>query len=348
MEQFKFQFNMDQIGRKISNLRREQNMTQMELADKLGISFQAVSNWERGNTMPDISKLPELAEIFHVTTDELLGEASGELVRSAAKGEMEQYMEVNSVSVEEFVQVASLLSPVQAEAGFEKLTEQKTQLKLSDIEDIVPFLGSDMVDELALKYMDSPEGDSLEHIARFASGPVMEQIAERQVAEGKSIEDIARYLSKECVNRLARSYMETANWGHLEDIARFLDREVLEEIAERLAGTGQYGKLEDFLRFLAPETVDRLARKAYEEKGLGTVEDFMKFLSVETRREIARKECGKNGLRHMEDIARFLDKEFLTGLAKETLEKEGIKGISPIARYLDQEMLIQLVREKYL
>lgn len=46
------QFNMDQIGRKISNLRREQNMTQMELADKLGISFQAVSNWERGNTMP--------------------------------------------------------------------------------------------------------------------------------------------------------------------------------------------------------------------------------------------------------------------------------------------------------
>lgn len=58
------QFNMDQIGRKISNLRREQNMTQMELADKLGISFQAVSNWERGNTMPDISKLPELAEIF--------------------------------------------------------------------------------------------------------------------------------------------------------------------------------------------------------------------------------------------------------------------------------------------
>ena len=396
------QFNMDQIGRKISNLRREQNMTQMELADKLGISFQAVSNWERGTTMPDISKLPELAEIFHVTTDELLGEASGGLVRSAAKGEMEQYMEVNSVTVEEFVQVASLLSTVQAEAGFEKLTEQKTQLKLSDIEDILPFLGSDMVDELALKYMDSPEGDDLEDIARYASGPVLKQIAEKLVAEGKNIEDIARYLSTEdvdravlsymetanwgylediaryasgsvmeqaaeklvaegkniediarflsgeCVNRLARSYIEAANWGHLEDIARFLSSDVLEEIADRLAGTGQYGKLEDFLRFLAPETVDRLARKAYEEKGLGTVEDFMKFLSQETRQEIARKEYGKNGLRNMEDIARFLDKEFLTGLAKETLEKEGIKGISPIARYLDQEMLIQFVREKYL
>ena len=44
MEQNRFQFNMDQIGRKISAFRKEQNMTQMELADKLGISFQAVSN----------------------------------------------------------------------------------------------------------------------------------------------------------------------------------------------------------------------------------------------------------------------------------------------------------------
>ena len=54
MEQKKFEFNMAQIGRRISGLRKDQNMTQMELADKLGISFQAVSNWERGNSMPDI------------------------------------------------------------------------------------------------------------------------------------------------------------------------------------------------------------------------------------------------------------------------------------------------------
>ena len=45
--------NMERVGRKISELRRERNMTQMELADQMGISFQAVSNWERGNSMPD-------------------------------------------------------------------------------------------------------------------------------------------------------------------------------------------------------------------------------------------------------------------------------------------------------
>ena len=64
-------FDMKQIGKKITNLRKAHNMTQMELADKLGISFQAVSNWERGNTMPDISKLPELAEICRISVEEL-------------------------------------------------------------------------------------------------------------------------------------------------------------------------------------------------------------------------------------------------------------------------------------
>ena len=63
-----FDFDMHRIGRTIAQLRREHNMTQMQLADEMNVSFQAVSNWERGQSMPDISKLPELAELFGVTT----------------------------------------------------------------------------------------------------------------------------------------------------------------------------------------------------------------------------------------------------------------------------------------
>ena len=41
-------FVMKKVGRRISELRKRKNMTQLELADRMGISFQAVSNWERG------------------------------------------------------------------------------------------------------------------------------------------------------------------------------------------------------------------------------------------------------------------------------------------------------------
>ncbi len=85
-------FNMSQVGRKIVTLRKENNMTQTELADKMGVSFQAVSNWERGNSMPDISKLPELAELFHISVDELLGEKSS-LLNSAINHELKEYVE---------------------------------------------------------------------------------------------------------------------------------------------------------------------------------------------------------------------------------------------------------------
>lgn len=61
------------FGQTIKSLRREANMTQENLAELLSISPQAVSRWETDVAMPDISLLPPLANLFHVTTDHLLG-----------------------------------------------------------------------------------------------------------------------------------------------------------------------------------------------------------------------------------------------------------------------------------
>ena len=60
------------IGTTIKRLRREQNMTQEQLADYLGITSRAVSQWETDRTTPDISQLPILAGIFNVSADVLL------------------------------------------------------------------------------------------------------------------------------------------------------------------------------------------------------------------------------------------------------------------------------------
>ena len=62
------------IGKNIMRLRKLMNMTQLELAEKLGYSDKSVSKWEQGNGIPDVRTLVQMAEFFNVTLDDLVGE----------------------------------------------------------------------------------------------------------------------------------------------------------------------------------------------------------------------------------------------------------------------------------
>ncbi|MBQ8398458.1 MAG: helix-turn-helix transcriptional regulator [Clostridia bacterium] len=64
---------MNNIGQRIKDLRKKNDLTQEKLADFLGVTYQSVSKWECGVTMPDLSLIVPLAKLLHVSTDELLG-----------------------------------------------------------------------------------------------------------------------------------------------------------------------------------------------------------------------------------------------------------------------------------
>lgn len=68
------------LGKRIASHRKRLGLTQDALAEQLGITAQAVSRWENDLSCPDITMLPRLAEIFGITTDELLGHHSSEKV----------------------------------------------------------------------------------------------------------------------------------------------------------------------------------------------------------------------------------------------------------------------------
>ena len=70
---------MDQlkIGKFIANCRKQNNLTQMQLSEKLGITDKAISKWERGVAMPDTSIMLELCDILSISVNELL---SGEKI----------------------------------------------------------------------------------------------------------------------------------------------------------------------------------------------------------------------------------------------------------------------------
>jgi len=74
--------NQEKIGKFIYKLRREKNMTQKELGDKLGVSYKAVSKWENGICLPDASLYDDICKMFGITKDELF---AGKKLRTKLK-----------------------------------------------------------------------------------------------------------------------------------------------------------------------------------------------------------------------------------------------------------------------
>ena len=63
---------MSDIGKNIKKLRTQKDITQEQLAERLHVTRQAVSNWENGKTQPDVETLSMLAECFEISVEELI------------------------------------------------------------------------------------------------------------------------------------------------------------------------------------------------------------------------------------------------------------------------------------
>ena len=82
------------IGKFIAVLRKEQNLTQCSLAEKIGVTDRAVSKWENGRGLPDVSCMKKLCEILEISVDELL---SGERIPE------EEHVDVNKKNIMELL-----------------------------------------------------------------------------------------------------------------------------------------------------------------------------------------------------------------------------------------------------
>ena len=85
---------MDQlkIGKFIAECRKQKQLTQLQLADKLGITDKAISKWERGIAMPDTSIMLELCDILGISVNELL---NGEIINVENSNEKNEQLLLN-------------------------------------------------------------------------------------------------------------------------------------------------------------------------------------------------------------------------------------------------------------
>lgn len=249
-------FNMKNVGFKISELRKAKNMTQMELADKMGISFQAVSNWERGNSMPDISKLPEIAQLLGTTVDEILGEES-ELVASAVNGNIDEYLDNNTVVPKQLGDIAPILKPDQVD----RIVARMPLNELDDIGDILPFISKDVINEIARKAFE----------------------------EGKDIADFAPFVSRDIIAEFAETRYKNQGIASLDGIAPFISRHQLQKIAEDEYAHRGLRHFEVIAPFLNRDYLNGLAREAIQKEGIRAISGIAPFLDRDMLSEYVKE-----------------------------------------------------------
>ncbi len=112
------------FGAMIAAMRKEEGMTQLELAEKMGVTDKAVSKWERDLSFPDVNSIPRLAEIFDVTVDEIMQVKSG----SKENGKVNRISEIVDIALKGIalamgiaVVVLSLIDKIEAKEAVSML-----------------------------------------------------------------------------------------------------------------------------------------------------------------------------------------------------------------------------------
>ena len=269
-------FNMKQVGKKILVLRKKLNMTQTELADKMDVSFQAVSNWERGNSMPDISKLPQLAELFGCTVDELL-DGKSELLNSAMADGLQEYAENNEISREELDAAAPILKPDQ----LEQLANSVLLKNGDNIEIFFPYLDDETMREVAERRME--KGESIADMLDYLDDDLIGKFALQQYGQGKSVEQFYDYMEDWQLKELAER--KTEKGESIADMLEYLDEDDVGELALRQYEAGNPAEI--FYDYLDEDQMGELAKRKVRNKE--SIKDLLDHLDSDVLRELVRE-----------------------------------------------------------
>lgn len=191
-------FDIKNIGKKIADFRKINNITQVELADSMGVSYQAVSNWERGNSMPDISKLADLAKTLNVSIDELLAEeAPNNLIKNVIDGKVDEYIVEDNVSIKDVVDIAPILKPSQTDTIMDKVIDKnKGNVTIKEIIEIADSIDDSFLYKLLCQLDEKYTINELCELAPYLDSDDLEDIAEMIVEKHgvNGIKSIISYL----------------------------------------------------------------------------------------------------------------------------------------------------------
>lgn len=236
--------DMNKVARNIKNARTKKNMTQLELADIVGVSYQAVSNWERGNSMPDIGKITDIAKALDLDVSELLGDDSGSTVIKKVLDNKDE-----SLTAEELKEVAPMLPPDEVKEKVKKISDEGT-LNLRSLVEFAPFLDDDYLDEIADR-VGTAQIKDLVALAPFLSDETLDEVITRMDAKDfEGVTALAPFLSDETLDKIVDMAIENGDVSKLTGTACFLGRKSLKKITEFLLKSDDSKTMSKFMMYM--------------------------------------------------------------------------------------------------
>lgn len=332
-------FNTMKTARKIKEARIAQNMTQMNLADAMEVSYQAVSNWERGNSMPDISKLEQLCGILHITLEELLG--SDDATRTLHK-----IISVDTADSAPITPACDVTHTVNLPS-----TVNHPEAANSHIAEDIPSMDSADNDLDTLCSTAPITIEELQTVAPLLPPAKIEKLVDEKFCENgngfrpKDLVPLAPYLDDEYLNLLIKE-LHVNRLCELNDLVFYLSEDVLETIVFQ---DNIKVETEDILTigpYLSEDTLDRLVMEKLHIDKVSDLLPLTNYLSEDTLTTLVTDHLQIDTLYELIPLASYLSEECLDTMIQRAELPGDMDGILALAPYLADDTLDKLATNK--
>ena len=257
--------NVIKVGEFLKESRKSKRLTQSDVANRLGISAQAISKWERGENLPDVTFFPDISKIYNVSIEEILnaGEDKVNSAKSGREGALERVDET-----EDFRSQVSKIQQLMDNGLFKSILA-----RFKELDDI--------------QYLDVPL-DFLAFLNATQKSELIEVLLDIQQYE-IVLEDILPYTSSVHRMNIFRKILEKQDYEQLEPLAVYMSKNIKTEVLSILLENEVYDVIEDMMPFFTREQKDIMV-ESFERNipDEDIIENYLPFLDRRQKERIRR------------------------------------------------------------
>lgn len=349
------------IGSYLSRLRKEADFTQVALADQLNVSHQAVSKWERGESIPDIGSLSEIAKKFNVSVDQLLnggrkkpvGDVES-LVNHIVKNRPEQAAELintGETEMEGLVEVAPLVKT----SALKKITGpiHKDRFTFEHLAQLAPFLDGETLDAMIRETERTDVNyDEIFSLAPFLKADSLFDLIEQRAKDTPAFRDIvnlAPFLGKYTERLLDDAKITNLTWQDIAAVAPFVNVGTLKRLVEEtVEDPGTLQEVIDLAPFLGGKIDPFIEKVQINTLNWDEIAALAPFVQPETLSAlIDEKVEGVPDVDKLSAIMPFLREHSMKILEQADLKRLEWEDLGTLAPFFQKGQLDELLEKKH-